>query len=98
MSTQVRFERWARWALPALLCARLAWAAPPLSDALKAPRPKGGEYFGLYLVDKKVGYIFQDLEVDPAKPAQALFTMRMFFKASVGGKVSERAHEAAISR
>ena len=29
----------------------------PVSDVLKAPRPQGGEYFGLYLMDKKVGYV-----------------------------------------
>jgi len=29
---------------------------PALSDVLRTPRPAGGEYFGLYLVDKKVGW------------------------------------------
>ncbi|MBF5044553.1 transglutaminase domain-containing protein [Aggregicoccus sp. 17bor-14] len=59
-----------------------------LSDALKARRPAGGEYFGLYLMDKKVGYIFTDLKALP--DGRALSVNEFVFKANVGTKVSER--------
>ncbi len=59
-----------------------------LSDALKARRPKGGEHFGLYLMDKKVGYLFTDLA--PLPGGRAKSRNAFFFKANVGAKVSER--------
>ncbi|RKG93075.1 transglutaminase domain-containing protein [Corallococcus terminator] len=61
-----------------------------LSDALKAPRPKGGEYFGLYLMDKKVGWFFTDLTALPGGKAQSV--NELIFKAQVGTRVSERVH------
>ncbi|MBZ4370060.1 transglutaminase-like domain-containing protein [Corallococcus sp. AS-1-6] len=65
-------------------------AQEQLSDALKAPRPKGGEYFGLYLMDKKVGWFFTDLTVLPGNKAQSI--NELIFKAQVGTRVSERVH------
>ncbi|MCP3144337.1 transglutaminase-like domain-containing protein [Pyxidicoccus xibeiensis] len=76
-------------------------AAPPskaapakaaVSDVVKAARPKGGEYFGLYLMDKKVGWLFTDLELLPGEPARAKATNQLVFKAMVGTRVSERVH------
>jgi len=64
----------------------------PLSDALKAPRPQGGENFGLYLLNKKVGYAFNDLSLVPSKPDQAKAVSEFFFRANVGNKISERQH------
>ncbi|HEX4621155.1 MAG TPA: hypothetical protein VH208_06275, partial [Myxococcaceae bacterium] len=55
-----------RWALQLALAVAVGNAGAAVTDALKAPRPKGGEWMGLYLVDKKVGYLFTDLVVDPA--------------------------------
>ncbi|MCP3104049.1 transglutaminase-like domain-containing protein [Myxococcus sp. K15C18031901] len=84
------------------LCALLvgassALAAAPaataeLSDAVKAPRPKGGEYFGLYLMDKKVGWLFTDLEPLPGDPTKVKVTNQLTFKALVGTRLSERTH------
>lgn len=79
-----------------LLVALLLGITPGLSpapDVLKAPRPKGGEYFGLYLVDKKVGYVFQDLTLAPGHPEEAVSTNEIVFKAAVGTKQSERRHK-----
>lgn len=69
-----------------------AKAAASLSDVVKAPRPKGGEYFGLYLMDKKVGWLFTDLELLPGEPARVKATNQLVFKAMVGSKLSERSH------
>jgi hypothetical protein len=64
----------------------------PLSDALKAPRPHGGENFGLYLKDEKVGYAFNDLSLVPGRPDQAKAVSEFFFRAIVGNRVAERQH------
>lgn len=62
----------------------------PLSDVLKAKRPKGGEWFGLYLLGKKVGHVFTDLSLVPGRPDQAKSVNEFVFKANVGARVSER--------
>ncbi|WP_171818281.1 transglutaminase-like domain-containing protein [Pyxidicoccus fallax] len=85
----------ARAQQPAPATAAPKAAAPakaPLSDVVKAPRPKGGEYFGLYLMDKKVGWLFTDLELLPGEPARVKSTNQLVFKAMVGTRVSERTH------
>jgi len=64
----------------------------PISDALKAARPKGGEHFGLYLLDKKVGYAFNDLALAPGTTDKARAISEFYFRANVGEKVSERRH------
>jgi transglutaminase-like putative cysteine protease len=66
--------------------------APPLSDVVRAPRPKGGEYFGLYLLDKKVGYAFNDLTSVPGRKDQVRAVSNFVFRATVGNKVAERIH------
>jgi hypothetical protein len=80
--------------LTALSVARPVSAAPkaPLSDALKAARPKSGEHFGLYLLDKKVGYAFNDLSLAHGTTDKAKAVSEFFFRANVGDKVSERRH------
>src|SRR5258708_39860410 len=80
--------------LTALSVARAASPAPkaPLSDALKAARPKGGEHFGLYLLDKKVGYAFNDLSLANGTTDKTKAVSEFFFRAHVGDKVSERRH------
>ena len=62
-----------------------------LSDVLRAPRPAAGEWFGLYLVDKKVGWSFARLKSGP-KSGQVTATEEFFFKTLVGDKVAERHH------
>src|SRR5450755_196020 len=70
------------------------FAAPsaPLSDALKVRRPPGGEWFGVYLVDKKVGWFFTDLALVPGKPNRARFIQELVFKAVAGETAVERHH------
>ncbi len=67
-------------------------AAAPLSDALRVRRPAGGEWFGVYLVDKKVGWYFTDLSLVPGKPSQARFVLELVFKAKAGQAVVDRHH------
>ncbi len=65
-------------------------AAAPVSDALAVQRPANGEFFGLYLMGRKVGYIFENLGPLPSSPGQARAVTELFFKANVGQNVSER--------
>jgi hypothetical protein len=68
-----------------------ALASPQeLSDVARAPRPKGGEFFGLYLMNKKVGYVFTDLTLDGPKKERVKTRSEFVFKANVGQKLSER--------
>ncbi|MGZ6070146.1 MAG: transglutaminase-like domain-containing protein, partial [Myxococcaceae bacterium] len=64
---------------------------PAVSDVLRAPRPAGGEYFGLYLVDKKVGWYFTDLQPVPGRP-EVRSVADFVFKAVVGNNTAERRH------
>ena len=63
-----------------------------VSDALTAPRPSGGEWFGIYLMGKKVGHIYTDLALVPGQPDKARAVSEFVFKANVGNRVSERRH------
>jgi len=67
-------------------------AAAPLSDALRARRPAGGEWFGVYLVDKKVGWFFTDLALVPDTPGHARYSVELVFKAKAGQAVVDRQH------
>ncbi|WP_425437638.1 transglutaminase-like domain-containing protein [Melittangium boletus] len=69
-----------------------AQAPGALSDVVKARRPQGGEYLGLYLVDKKVGYLFTDLGVIPGREDRVRSINELHFKANVGSRLSERIH------
>jgi len=66
--------------------------AEGVSDALKVKRPTGGEYFGLYLLDKKVGWMFSDFTFVPGATDKVQSISELYFKVGVGaaGKVSER--------
>jgi transglutaminase-like putative cysteine protease len=66
------------------------WAAET-SEVLRAPRPHGGEYFGLYLVDKKVGWYFTDVTPVPGK-AEVRSVADFVFRAKVGTNTAERRH------
>ena len=78
--------------------ARSSVAAPgpqkpaALSDALKAPRPEKGEWFGLYLLGKKVGHVHTHLALVPGDPTRAQSINELVFKANVGHRTSERLH------
>jgi Transglutaminase-like superfamily len=67
-------------------------ASAPLSDALRVRRPSGGEWFGIYLMDKKVGWFFSDLSLVQGKPSQARSIEEQVFKAVVGQTAVERRH------
>lgn len=66
--------------------------AQPYSDALKARRPAGGEWFGLYLMNKKIGYVFSDLTFQVGSKDRLVSTSALVFKANVGDRVAERSH------
>ncbi len=78
-------------ALALCLAAPVAARAETTSDVLRAPRPHGGEYFGLYLVDKKVGWYFTDLDAVPGRP-EVRSVANFVFKAKVGDNIAERKH------
>jgi hypothetical protein len=78
-------------ALALLLVAPLTARGEATSDVLRVPRPHGGEYFGLYLVDKKVGWYFTDLEAVPGRP-EVRSVADFVFKAVVGNNTAERRH------
>jgi Transglutaminase-like superfamily len=75
-----------------LLSAARQASASPLSDALRVRRPAGGEWFGVYLVDKKVGWCFTDLSLIPGKPSQARYVQELVLKAVAGQAAVERDH------
>jgi hypothetical protein len=69
-------------------------AALVVSDVLKVARPAGGEWMGLYLLNKKVGYGFEKLEIDPSDASRAVLTKIECLRTTVGGhKVERRAVE-----
>jgi hypothetical protein len=74
-----------------LLVATFAFAqkGPTLSDALTVQRPKEGEYFGVYLSNQKVGWMFTSMRFNQAGD-QAISLNELHFKAKVGTRVSER--------
>ncbi len=73
-----------------LLLSTAAFAAAPLSDAITAKRPLDGEYMGLYLMGKKVGYIFTNLKFAPGTQDRVQAVNEFVFKATVGTKTAER--------
>jgi len=77
---------------PAPAARSAAKAKAEVSDVLKTPRPQGGEWLGLYLMDKKVGYFFTDLSLVPGRTDQVRSINELVFKATVGSKLSERVH------
>jgi len=88
------------WSAYGLLIALAVWIGghtaiasdAALSDVVRAPRPKGGEYFGLYLLGKKVGFAFNDLALVPGRNDQVRAVSNFVFRASVGNKIAERIH------
>jgi len=73
-----------------LLLASSAFAEAPaakLSDVLRVQRPAGGEYMGLYLMGKKVGYLYSSVKQDGDK---VVAVNEIHFRAQVGARTSER--------
>ena len=64
-------------------------AQSAVSEVLRVPRPQGGEYFGVYLVNKKVGWFFSDLAQLPGT-GQVRAVSDLVFKAKVGNGTAER--------
>lgn len=77
-------------ALAVALLVTPAFAVEKYSDALTAKRPLEGEYMGLYLMGKKVGYLYTNLKLAPGKTDQVQAVNHFVFKANVGTKVAER--------
>jgi hypothetical protein len=64
-------------------------AEAPVSDVVTVARPKDGEFFGVYLSNKKVGWMFTKL-TSTASGDQVITVNELHFKAKVGTRVSER--------
>ena len=60
------------------------------ADAIRAPRPAGGEWFGLYLKGKKIGYGFTDLTFAKGSRDTLAFTNTLVFRANLGNRIAER--------
>ncbi|MBK7862087.1 MAG: transglutaminase domain-containing protein [Archangiaceae bacterium] len=73
-----------------LLVALTAAAAPAKSEVVDLPRPADGEYLGLYLNGKKIGYTFMKLGPVAGKPDQFETVNEFVMKAMVGNNKSER--------
>lgn len=65
---------------------------PPakVTDAISAKRPIDGEYMGLYLMGKKVGYLFTNVKFAPGRTDQVIAINEFVFKATVGTKLATR--------
>ncbi|MFZ5446258.1 MAG: transglutaminase-like domain-containing protein [Myxococcota bacterium] len=73
-----------------VLVAGVAHAQQALSDIVKVPRPAGGEYMGLYLKGQKIGYMYSDVRLSPAKDSVTAIT-ELHFRAKVGpDRISDR--------
>lgn len=86
-------------ALSVVLLCSAAWADPEgykppppakLSDAMTAKRPVSGEFMGLYLVGKKVGYYYSNVKFVPGRTDQVIATSEFIFNANVGAKATMR--------
>lgn len=75
----------------ALLVSLAAQAAEPIySDVVTVPRPKEGDSMGLYLMGKKVGYVYSNLTLSADKRTVEAVN-EIVFKAQVGkDRISER--------
>lgn len=62
---------------------------PALSDTLTVQRPAEGEYFGVYLSNQKVGWMFTQVKLNAAGD-QVISLNELHFRAKVGTRVSER--------
>jgi hypothetical protein len=81
--------------LPALLLLLplLVFAQPgpqALSDVIRAPRPAGGEWLGLYILGKKVGYAHMNLTFAPGSRDRLKSVSDLVMRANVAGKNVER--------
>jgi transglutaminase-like putative cysteine protease len=78
-------------ALLVVLSSLRALGAGPLSEVVQVPRPASGEYFGVYLKEKKVGYMFSSVTLSPAKDRVTSVT-ELHFKAKVGPTATSERH------
>lgn len=77
-----------------LLTLSAAAAAPAPLEVLQAPRPAGGEWHGLLLMEQKAGWSFGDLKREPYAGVPAVrSTSKVVLKLTVAGKIVERAVE-----
>jgi hypothetical protein len=81
--------RFVSFALVCLSTVSFAEKGAPLSDALSVQRPKDGEFFGVYLSNQKVGWMFTSMKLNAAGD-QAISLNELHFKAKVGQRISER--------
>src|SRR5262245_61506342 len=77
-------------ALAVLVAPAPALADAPVSDVMRVSRPADGEYFGLYILGKKVGYQHITLEYAPGGKDKVRLVDRAVMRANVGGRNVER--------
>lgn len=83
-------------ALAALAVSLSVFAGPAraedaaVSDVMKVPRPAAGEYFGLYILGKKVGYQFLQVGFAPGSRDKVRMVDSVVMRANVGGRNVER--------
>ena len=77
--------------LALLLVSSFAFAqkAAPLSDALTVSRPKEGEYFGVYLQNQKVGWMYVSVKLNAAGD-QAISLNELHFRSHPSHIPAER--------
>lgn len=57
---------------------------------MRVPRPVGGQYFGLYILGKKVGYQYLNLAYVPGSTDKLKFEDTMVMRANVGERTVQR--------
>ena len=62
----------------------------PVSDVMRVSRPAGGEYFGFYILGKKVGYQHISLDYVPGGKDKVRFQESAVIRGNVGGRNVER--------
>jgi hypothetical protein len=88
-SVRALMRRSLTFALVFLSTIAFAQKGASLSDALTVQRPKDGEYFGVYLQNQKVGWMFTSVKRNAAGD-QAISVNELHIKAKVGTRVTER--------
>ncbi|MCA3016951.1 MAG: transglutaminase domain-containing protein, partial [Myxococcaceae bacterium] len=81
--------RCALFCLVVVAAPALAQKGPPLSDAVTVARPPEGEFFGVYLQNQKVGWMFSQVKLNQAGD-QLVAVNELHFLAKVGTRITDR--------
>ena len=76
---------------PAPVAKPAAPALPAVPEVLRLQRPQGGEWLGLYLLDRKAGWLYADTAADAFEGRPAIRAeLALALELSVGGNVARR--------